>query len=91
MTAAIGHMFENLVLCKPGKLFFFTLAVPNISLLYKISLKSIKHMYHGFREFCAVRISYGVFENIYDTYYSFVIIVTCMLMIQKLILRVYMV
>jgi len=69
MTAAIVHIFENLVLCRLGKLFCFTLALSNISLLYKISLKSIRHVYHAFKEFCTVAISYEVFENTDDTYY----------------------
>lgn len=40
-----------------------------MSLLYKISLKSIRHVYHAFKEFCTVGISYEVFENTDDTYY----------------------
>lgn len=64
-------MFENLVLCRLGKLLCFTLALPNISLLYKVSLKSIRHMYHAFKEFCTVGISYEMFENTNATYYTF--------------------
>lgn len=62
-------MFRNFALYRMEKLFCFTFALPHINLLYKASLKSIRRVYHAFKEFFTVGISYEKFENTDYTYY----------------------